>query len=94
MVLKLISICLGFGGGEKSLQGFDALAGQAARGGELQLGGQLLGIPTQDSQRVGVPDKPRVPAHFADGAEDGDGSELFQDVCIAQQRALERGRRG
>jgi hypothetical protein len=84
VTLKLISICLGFGGGEESLQGFNARAREAARGGELQLRGQLLYIPTQDSQRIGVPDKPCVPAHLADGAKDGDGPELFQDVCIAQ----------
>jgi cation transport ATPase len=39
ITLQLISICLGFGGSEESLQGFDARLGEAARGGESQLRG-------------------------------------------------------
>src|ERR1035441_6833238 len=90
--LELVSVCLGFGGCQKGLQGLHPRGGETARGGKVQLRWQLLGIPPKDLECIGIPHEPRVAAHFADRAEDGDGPELFEEVSISQQRPLERGR--
>ena len=39
-----------------------------------------------------MPLEASVPAHLADGAQDGDGAQLLQEVRVAQQGALKCGR--
>ena len=90
--LQINAIGLGFGGGQKGLEGFNTGLGEPAGGGEPEVSGQLLDIPAQGAQRVGQPDEPGVAAHFTDRAESADGAELLQDVGIPQQRAF-KGRR-
>jgi len=53
---------------------------------------QALQVAPQSLNSVGMAHEPRVAAYFADDAENRDGSELFQQIGIPQQRAFKAGR--
>jgi len=51
----------------------------------LQLIWQLFGITPQDPKGVVEADEAGVAADLADGSEDCNGAELFEDVRVAEQ---------
>ena len=65
-----------------------ARPGEGAGGIQLQLSRQLFGVALEDPNGICECDESAVATDFADGAENADRAELFEDVCVAQESAF------
>lgn len=76
---------------QKGLEGGDAGHGKLLGARQSKHGGQLPELPLQKVTGVGEAQKSGVAAQLGRSAEDGDGTQLFQDVRIAHDHRFGRG---
>jgi hypothetical protein len=63
---------------------------QAAGALEAKFAWQFFEIPAQDSNSVGETEKAGIAADLADDAQNADGTELLEDIGIAEDGGLDR----
>ncbi len=68
------------------------MPGPGACGIQLQLSRQLFGVALEDAKGILECDESAIAPDLADGAENADRAELFEDVRVAQESACEGSR--
>jgi hypothetical protein len=77
---------------KKLLQDCNAGRSQAAGTLKAKFAGELIEIALQDGNGIGKARESGIAAHLADGAQNADGAELFENVGVAKDGGLD-GRR-
>lgn len=79
-------------GAKKCLEDSDTGLGEATRAVEPNSGRQILEAAAKSGDGVCEEWETGIAAHFADGAQDADGAELFQDIGIAEDGGFDAAR--
>ena len=87
----LLARGFGVGGGEEGTEGGDAGFGEGAGLGKEDEGRQGFKGAGEGGEGVGEDVETGVAADFADGAEDANGSELLEEVGVAEDGGLNGG---
>jgi hypothetical protein len=75
---------------QKLPQEVDARLSQAARACKPDFPGQIVEIAAKEGDSIGEPRKTRIAADFAYRPQNPHGTQLFQDVGVAKDRAFHR----
>jgi len=82
--LEKVGACFVLDGGEEGFEDCDAGFGEAAGGVQSDLARQMLERAAQRGDRVGEARKTGIAADLTDGTQDADGTELLEDIGVAE----------
>lgn len=91
--LKKVGAAFVTNSGEEGLKDVDSWLSEAASGVEADFAGEFVQRAAERGDGVGEAGEAGVAADFANGAEDADGAELFEDVGVAEDDGFEGGGR-